>query len=316
MVVLVTGATGFLGREVVKALCGHGVEVRCLVHTPGREKVLAGQRVDVHYGSVGDQAALEAAFYDVDAVVHLVAVIRERGPETFQEMNWKATGNVVAAAKSAGVKHFVYMSAIGAADNPLFPYLYSKWQAEQAVINSGIAYTIVRASLLFGDGDGFINALAGLVRVFPVVPIVGSGRNTFQPMAVHDAARCVATSVWSDELSGMVIEVGGPEHLSYNDIVDVIARTYRRRRLKLHIPLVLMRPVVQIMEALVPRPPATAEQLRMVSLSNIAKLNTVDELFGFKPGPLRDNIEYIHRISLWDGLRIGLGFIPARIRDH
>ena len=209
MIALVTGATGFLGREVVKALCSHGAEVRCLVHTPGNDRVLVGCRVDVHYGSTGDPAALKAVFCDVDVVVHLVAVIREKGAVTFEEVNRRGTENVVAAARNAGARHFIHMSAIGAADNPQYPYLNSKWQAEKVVIGSGIPYTILRASLLFGQGDGFINTLAGLVRAFPVVPIAGSGRSKFQPMAVDEVARCVAAAADSEELMGKVIEIGG-----------------------------------------------------------------------------------------------------------
>ena len=251
MIALVTGATGFVGREVVKALLDRGLEVRCLVHTPGKERVLAGQGVDVYYGSVGDPLALKEALYDVDAVVHLVAVIREKGRVTFDAVNRQGAQNVAAAAKEAGVKHLLHLSAVGAANNPAYPYLYSKWRGEQAVIDSGVPFTILRASILFGGGDEFVNALAGLVR-FPVVPVVGSGRNRFQPIAVDDVARCIAVAVVDNGPANGVIEIGGPQQLSYNEIVDVIARTYGVRRLKLRIPIALMGPVVKLMEALLP----------------------------------------------------------------
>ena len=316
MIALVTGATGFLGRNVVKALSDSGVNVRCLVHTPVRAEVLSGQGVDVHYGSVGDPAALKVAFYDVDVVVHLVAVIRESGAVTFRGINQMGTENVVEAARDKGVKHFIYLSAIGAADDPTYHYLYSKWQAEQAIIGSGLPYTILRASLMFGEGDEFVNTLAGLVRAFPIVPIAGSGRNRFQPMAVDEVARCVAAAVGREDLMGRIIEIGGPDHLSYNDIVGIIAHTYQVRRLKLHVPVPMMRLVVRLMEALLPRPPATTQQLRMLPIPNVAEINTVEEVFGFEPRPLAGNIEYIKGISFWDGLRISSGFMPSRIRDH
>ena len=316
MVVLITGATGFVGREVVGELCSAGLEVRCLVHTPGTEAVLAGHRVDVHYGSVGDRAALNAAFYNVDVVVHLVAIIREAGATTFQAVNRRGTEVVVEAARNAGAKHFIHISAIGAAENPVYPYLDSKWQGEQAVIGSGLPYTILRPSILFGDGDEFINTLAGVVRVFPVVPIAGSGKGIFQPIAVDEVARCVADTAVREDLMGKVVEIGGPDHLSYNEIVDIIARTYQVRRVKVHIPLAVMRPIVKLMEALLPRPLATTEQLRMISIPNVAELHTVEEVFGFKPRPLEGNIEFIKNTNRRDGLRIALGFMPRRIRDH
>ncbi len=316
MIALVTGATGFLGRQVVRALGSQGIEVRCLVHTPGREQVLSEQQVDVHYGNVGDPAAIRAAFYDVDVVVHLVAVIRESRRVTFEGVNLKGTQNIVAAARVSGVKHFIQMSAIGAADTPRYSYLFSKWRAEQEVAASGLPYTILRASLLFGEGDDFINRLAGLVRAFPITPIAGSGRAVFQPIAVDEVARCIAATAGREDLMGRVIEIGGPQQLSYNKMVDIVVQTYETWRLRLHIPLPAMRLAVKLMEALMSSPPATTEQLRMLALHNVAEPDTVEQVFGFVPRPLQGNIEYIKGISRWEGLRIALGSLPSRIRDH
>ena len=316
MKALVTGATGFVGREVVKALCELGVEVRCLVHTPGKERVLSGLSVDVHYGSVLDPAALQAAFYNLDAVVHLVAVIRERGRATFEAMNQRGTQNVVAAAREGGVGHFLQVSAIGATPNFQYPYLHSKWLGEQAVLDSGLPHTILRPSIQFGVGDEFVNALAGLVRAFPVVPVAGSGRNQFQPIAVEDVARCIAVAVVDNGPANGVIEIGGPQRLSYDEILEAIARTYRVRRLKLHIPLPIMGLAVKMMEGLLSRPPITTQQLRMVSLDNVGELGTVEESFGFSPKALESNIGYIRSITYLEALRIALGFMPTRIRDH
>ena len=181
MIALVTGATGFVGREVVKALFERGVEVRCLIHTPGRERVLSGSAVDIHYGSVQDPVALQAAFYNVDAVVHLVALIRESGSATFETVNHRGTQNVVAAARDAGAGHFLQMSAIGATASLQYPYLHSKWLGEQAVVDSGLPYTILRPSILFGGGDEFVNALAGLVRAFPWCPLPGLAETASNP---------------------------------------------------------------------------------------------------------------------------------------
>jgi NADH dehydrogenase len=223
---------------------------------------------------------------------------------------------VAEAAARDGVEQFIHLSAIGARDDATYPYLYSKWQGEQAVIQSGVPYTILRPSILFGPGDGFVNVLAGLVRVFPVVPVAGSGKNTFQPMAVEDLARCVAGAAGRADLLGKVIEVGGPDHLSYNDILDAVVRACKTRRLKLHVPSPAVRLAVRLMEALLANPPATTEQLRMLAVPNVAGLKTVEETFGFKPRPLPGNIEYVRKIGFWDGLRMSLGPPPRHIRDH
>ncbi len=316
MVTLVTGATGFVGREMVRALRSRDVEVRCLVHTPGNERVL-GNDVDVHYGDVRDPAALRSAFYDVDVVVHLVAIIQEKGTLTLEGINHRGTVNVVEAASAAGVKHFIQQSALGARDDPAYAYLYSKWRGEQAVIRSGLPYTILRPSVLFGPGDEFINLLAGLVKVFPLVPVPGTGRNRFQPLAVDELARCVADTGGREDLMGKVIEIGGPEHVSFDDLVDTIARACGARRLKVHVPLRFMHLAVRIIKAVTSRAPATPDQLRSMAIPNVAGLRTVEETFGFQPRPVAGNIDYVKRITRRDALKIAFtGSIPASIRDH
>ena len=315
MVTLVTGATGFVGREVVKALLARGVEVRCFVRTPGSESVLGGN-LDVHYGDVLDPAALRAAFYDVDVVVHLVAIIRERGSLTLDGINHRGTANVVEAAAGAGVGHFIHQSALGARDDPSYAYLYSKWQGEQAVIGSGLPYTILRPSIIFGPGDEFVNLLASLAKAFPIVPIPGTGRNRFQPLAVDEMARCLAETPGREDLIGKVIELGGPEHLPLDDLVRTIARTCGVRRLRVHVPLRFMRPAIRAMAALTGRALATQDQLRSMAIPNVAGLNTVEETFGFRPRPVAGNIDYVKRIGLRDALKTALtGSMPAHIRD-
>ena len=129
-------------------------------------------------------------------------------------------------------------------------------------------------------------------------------------------ARCIATAVVDNGPANGVIEIGGPQHLTYNQIVDVIARTYGVRRLKLRIPIPIMGLAVKVMEGLLPRPPITTQQLRMVSLDNVGELGTVEESFGFSPKALEGNIGYIRGISYLEALRIALGLMPTRIRDH
>jgi NADH dehydrogenase len=312
--ILVTGATGFVGRYVVRALLSSGMPVRCLGHSR-RAEGLFGEGVEVFYGDVTDLPALKVVMDGVDTVVHLVAIIRERGGATFYRVNHLGTRNVVLAAREKGVRHIVHISAIGARKNPHYPYLYTKWLGEQEVIHSGIPYTILRPSIQFGEGDEFINTLAGMVKALPIVPIPGSGLNRFQPIAVEDVALCVARCIGNEGLLGRVVEIGGPEHLTYNQLIDTIAGTYGVRRIKVHIPVPLMRLIVRAMEVL-PRPPVTSQQLRMLPIDNITGLDNVERLFGFRPRPLAGNIDYIKRIGYWDALRITLGFIPRHIRDH
>ena len=305
-----------MGRNVVKALRTRGKEVRCLVRTSARKSAVVDYHVEIAYGDILDPAALKEAMREVDTVIHLVAIIREKRNQGFDLINRQGTERVVQAAREAGVKHLVHMSAIGAQDNPDYPYLYSKWQGEQAVINSGLTYTIFRPSIQFGEGDEFINTLAGVVKAFPVVPVAGSGMVRLQPISVEEVGAMVSLVVDDPHFGGRTIEIGGPDHLTYEEIVDIIRRTLKVKRFKVHVPLPIMKSLIRIMEAVIPNPPATTSQLELLALDNVTDIDSVDKAFRMKPRSLEGNIGYIRSLSRFEAWKIALGFMPKRIRDH
>jgi len=314
--VLVTGATGFVGRGLVAALAENGVVVRALVHR-GREAVVARPGVEVVQGSVTDPRSLHHAMERVDAVVHLVAVIRERPPTvTFQRINVEGTRNVVRAARDAGVHVFVHLSALGAQDTPHLRYAYSKWQGEQEVRAGGIPFTILRPSIMFGEGDEFFVTLAGLVRAFPIVPIAGPGTNKFQPIAVSDVVRCIVQCLRDRHHRDQLYEIGGPEQLSYGEIITLLARILEVHRWRLHIPLFIFRIQAAGIECLLSRPPVTSEQLKYLDIDNVTELDSVRRHFGFVPLSLRADLQYVRQVTAADGLKIVLGRMPKRLRDH
>lgn len=314
---LVTGPTGFLGRRVVQKLLDHNYQVRCLVRSPGRERILPQGSVDVYYGDIDNPEALISACRGVEQVIHLVAVIRQGKEATFDSVNRVGVQNVVAAAKEAGnVGQFIHVSAVGAVNNPEFPYLQSKWEGEQAVIDSGLPYTIIRPSIIFGRGDEFLNSLAALVRVFPMVPIISSGRNRLQPIWVDDVAQCIALSLSRHDLQGHILELGGPEQLSYNEIVRIVSRTMGRRRVHLHVPMWIMRFNVALMQALMSRPPINSEMLKMMRVRNVAEVGVVEQVFGFRAKAMEDGIDFVNELTFGDALKVNLGDMPPHIRDH
>ena len=316
MVVLVTGATGFLGRRVVHQLLERRHQVRCLVHTPGRESIFDHRAVEVQYGNVRDPASLGNAFYDVDAVVHLVGIIRRSRRNSFEEVHREGTANVLAAAKEAGAGHFLHVSVIGAANDQTYPYLYTKWLGEREVIGSGVPYTIFRPSVLFGEGDEFLNALAGLVRLFPMVPVIGSGKNRYHPLAVDDLARCIAMTLGREDLKGQTLDLGGTKRMSYNEVVAEVASAMGKRRLRFHLPVWLMYASALVSQGLMPRPPITTDQLKMLSIRSVAELGEVEKVFGFTPRSLKGNIDFVNSVGLADGIQMLLGSMPRRVRDH
>lgn len=291
--ILVTGGSGFIGRRVVARLVDGGHKVRVLAR--GQHHADLPEGVEVAQGSVVSGEGLPEAMAGVEKVVHLVAIIRETGEQSFEAVIWRGTERVVEAAKVAGVKKIVYVSAIGAQDNPTYPYLQAKWQAERSVARSGLNHTILRPSIVFGEGDEFINALAGLVRYNPLVPVAGDGKSRFQPIWVEDLVTCVVGCLEEGAHDGEVLEVGGPEHLSYDEMLDIVKEALGKSRMRLHVPLAVMRPMAQVMEWVLSKPPVTGEQLKMLALDNITETDAVTKSFGVQPRRLGDSLDYIRR---------------------
>lgn len=288
--VLVTGSTGFVGRQIVRELRSSGVEVRCVARSSSSLSVLDGLGAEICYGDVTDRASLETALEGIETAVHLVAIIRETKQATFEGINFLGTRNIVQAARKMGVKRLVYMSNLGAGPDQRFPLLYSKWRGEQEVSNSGIDFTIFRPSVMFGRGDGFVTVLAGVIKGLPLVPVIGSGRTKFQVISVEDVATCVAKSLQEKETISQVIPLGGPEYLAYEQIIDLIIETLKLRRLKFHIPVPMMRAIIWTTEKFLPQPPVTSAQLAMLDRDNITSLDVVERVFGFKPISLQQRI--------------------------
>jgi len=298
--ILITGGTGFVGSEIRKALADR--ELRLLVRDP--LSVRDAGAAEVVRGDVLDPASLEPAMAGVDAVIHLVAIIEETGKLTFDRVIRQGSENVVSTARNAGVRRFVQMSALGAQPNPTYPYLNAKWAAEQAVRESGLDWTIVRPSVIFGPRDGFVNVLAGLIRRAPVIPVVGSGESKFQPVAVGEVA-AVYRSVLDDPTAiGQIYELGGGETYSYEEMLDVIAAQLGKRKPKVHIPIGLMRAVVSLSAPLPKslRPPVTKEQLNMLALDNCTDQSATAALIGRQPIALRDGLEYLSQARPEKGL--------------
>ena len=291
--ILVTGGSGFIGRRVVARLADGGNGVRVLAR--GQRQAELPNGVEAVNADVLSGEGLSEAMSGVDKVVHMVAIIRESGGQTFEGVIRRGTERVAEAAKLAGVKKLVYVSAIGAQDNPTYPYLHAKWWAERAVASSGIKYTILRPSIVFGEGDEFINALAGLVRYNPIVPVAGNGKAKFQPIWVEDLVTCIVACLDQDAHGGETLEVGGPEHLTYDEMLDIVKQTLGKSRLKAHVPLALMRPLAQVMEWVLPKPPVTTEQLKMLALDNTTATDSVMRNFGVQPRRLADSLDYIKR---------------------
>jgi len=292
--ILLTGGTGYVGSNIRSALVGK--RLRLLVRDKAEAASLASDTVELVEGDITDPATLRGVVDGCDTVINLVAIIEESGKATFDLINRQGTENLVNEAKRVGgVRHFIQMSALGADNNPRYGYMITKWQAEQAVKNSGIPWTIFRPSIIFGPGDGFINVLAGLVRSFPIIPVVGTGQSKFQPVAVGEVAESFARAVDDHATIGQTYELGGGKIYTYEGLLDAIAAKLGKKKRKAHVPVGLMMPVVKLSKPLPKalRPPVTEEQLKMLSLDNCTEHNATPELIGRAPLRLEDAMDYI-----------------------
>ena len=292
-VVCITGSTGFVGRHIAHELCSRGLKVRCLVRHTSDLTPLVGLDIETCRGDVTDMASLEKALQNVGTVVHLVAIIRETKEATFEMINLGGTKNLLHAAKRMGVKRFIYMSNLGAGPDRRFPLLYTKWQAEEKVRNSGIDFVILRPSVMFGRGDGFVSVLAGIIKRTPLVPVIGSGKTNFQLIFVEDVAACVVQSLKDERITKQIVPLGGPEYLTYEEIADLVIERLELRRLKVHIPVPVMHFVAWTVEKLGLMLPVTSAQLAMLTRDNITDLDAVEKVFSFKPVSLRERIDGI-----------------------
>jgi NADH dehydrogenase len=254
--------------------------------------------VELRTGDVLEPASLPAALEGVDAVVHLVALPRDwNGGKDLLRVNLGGTENVLAAMQQAGVRRLVHMGALGVADRDELNYAKSKARAEAAVRASGLDWTILKPSLLFGPGDGFFNIVAGLVRVpVPFVPVPGNGMSRFQPIHVGDLARCARLALERPETVGAAFELGGPRTWTYREITEEVARVLRKRRRVVPMPVPLIRLAAATMEALHLRFfPVATDQLRQLALDNVGPLDGVERAFGFAPRTMEGELLYLRR---------------------
>jgi len=288
--IAITGGTGFVGLHTARALSDAGHDLRLI--SRGRSGVVRPSNGRWVRADVVSGAGLREALEGCDAVVHLTAVIRARGSQTFDAVNRQGAENVGKAAREAGVRHVVHLSALGVDPDPTYPYLASKWAGEEAMLASGVPVDVLRPSLMFGTGDGFFTKLVKLIRWNPVVPVPGDGTATFQPFAVADLARIVAQCIERGPRK-LVAEVGGPEWLTLDQIIDVIKGVMGTRRPSVHVPVMALLPPAVIMDKLLPNPPVTPVQLQMLQRRNTTHPRAVSRQFGFEPLSFPDNAEYL-----------------------
>jgi uncharacterized protein YbjT (DUF2867 family) len=301
--VLVTGANGFVGNNIVTNLLKKGYTVRGQVRNREKAELRLGEQlnqIELVSGDVTKPADMDAIMDGVDAVIHTVAVAIEKGAATYEEVNYQGTVNVVDAAQKAGVKRFINMSQNGADSSLPYRFLKSKGKAQDYVAASDLDWTALRPSAIFGPQDEFFNSFARLVQLTPLVfPLVAKGKPTFQPVSVLDVAEATVRCLEDDSTIRKELVLGGPEVLSMEEIQMRVLDAMGEKRLMLEAPVSWLRPAVFVMENVLASPPVTSSLLELLAVPNIVEDNALVNHFNMEPMPFEgENITYLNNAKI------------------
>ena len=266
--VAVAGATGFIGRAVVAELSRQGVPVIALTRNPARTRDRLPAGVEARRADASSPVTLAGTLAGSDALV--IALAFEGYPmenpklgRTFEAVDAAGTERLVAEAVRAGVRHVVYLSGAGAAADAPRHWFRAKWRAEEAIRGSGLAWTILRPTWIYGPGDVALNRFIGFSRFLPFIPVIGDGRQPLAPVFVDDIARLVADTLVQPAATNRVLEVGGPETMTMNDVIRRALRVAGKRRPLLHAPAGLVKLAARVVRYL-PGPPLTPDAVDFV----------------------------------------------------
>ena len=279
--VLVAGATGYLGRRLVPRLVARGRRVRALVRGGAARAAafphLAG--CEIAEGEVTDAAACRRAAVEVEAIVNLVGIIREKGAATFEAVHVGGTRALLEAGRAAGVRRFLYVSAIGARLDAASSYARTKAEAERLVRESGLTWLVLRPSIVFARDGEFYGILDDLTAT-PLVPVLGPGRAPLSPLHADDLADVQAVALDRPAAWDRAYELCGPEAIPFVDLLRRVARGRGRKVALFHVPLFLARPAVRLMARLLPDPPITPDQLVMLEEGSTCDRGPAEQAFG------------------------------------
>lgn len=276
--VLLTGAGGFVGRRVLALLRAEGYEVVAVSRHAERGQAAPGV-IQVAADLASDAWHPWAA--GCAAAIHLVGIIREipRQGITFDRVHRGLTARVVESCHALRIPRLVHMSALGARPDGATAYQRTKFVGEELVRSSGLRWTIFRPSLIFGPGDGFERSIVPVMRRLPFFPVFGDGQARLQPIAVDEVARCFVAAIQRAATESQVYELGGPEPLTYDEVLRRMAGALGLRRQLVHLPVGLARFLVAIAERF-PSAPITRDQLTMLLEGSTCEIGASSLAFG------------------------------------
>ncbi|MGB5093223.1 MAG: complex I NDUFA9 subunit family protein [Parvibaculum sp.] len=277
--ITVFGGSGFLGRHIVQTLARRGYRLRVAVRRPNEAHFLrpmgdVGQ-IELVQANIRDDASVKAALTGAQGVVNLVGILHESGKQKFVSVQAEGAARVAGHAAELGVTTFVQMSAIGADAQSGSIYARSKAYGEAAVRKAMPEAVILRPSIVFGPEDDFFNRFADMARLSPFLPLIGGGKTKFQPVYVKDVAEAVARVI-ERGITGKTYELGGPEVMSFRDLMKLTLKVIRRERLLLPLPFFVASIQARFMQ-LLPKPLLTVDQVRLLRSDNVVSAQALAE---------------------------------------
>lgn len=300
MRVVVTGGTGFIGREVARRLAESGEDEVVVTSRSPRPEGLFGGRVGVVQAFAGDALSLGRAFTRADVVVHAIQFpnhpVEDPGKgRTYVEVDGKGTQVAARVARAMGVRRFVYLSGAGAGQGRPQPWFKAKEMGEQAVREAGLEHAFLRPSWVYGPGDRSMSRFVWFARHLPVVPVIGDGRTPVFPLSVDDLARAIVECVRRPDATALALDMGGPERLTMDEVVRAIQRVLGRRRPLLHHPVPLMK-VLTLPMKLMPEPLLSPAAVEFITQEVEIDPRPAHEYFGFPFRRLEEGLrEYLAR---------------------
>jgi uncharacterized protein YbjT (DUF2867 family) len=303
--ILITGATGFIGRVLMRHLFETGQGLRVLIRPSRRSPRLPkGLPVEVAVVSLADERAIRAALKDVDVIYHLAGAESQGRNANLLALDMRGTENLARVAAEAGVKRIFYLSHIGAGRSSGFPVFKAKGIAEEHIRRSGVPYTIFQTSLIFGPEDHFTTSLARLLQITPFFfPLPGSTRTVIQPLWVEDLVTVLLWSLDNEATINHTYEIGGSEFFTVRQIVESIMQITQRPRYLFELPPVVLRAMIVTFESFIPFYPASSFWLDYIAINRTCPVDNLPRNFGLMPARFTYRLDYLKRTpwasALW-----------------
>lgn len=295
--ILVTGATGFIGRVLVRHLSETGQPVRVLLRSsPKSPRLPRGVPVEVAVVSLNDERAVRAALRGVDQIYHLSSASSEGQRGSLFKTDIEGTRTLAQVAASADIERLIFLSHIGADRASAFPVQKAKGIAEEHIRKSGVPYTIIRSSVVFGPEDHFTNNLSQLLRVAPgFFPIPSDGRTLLQPLWVEDLVTCLMWALQNPEMVNQTYEIGGGEYFTLRQVLEILMSVTHRRRLLVPLPTPYMRALLVMLDAFIPNFNVSTYWLDYVAVNRTCPVDNMPRIFGLMPARFGYRLDYLAR---------------------